>query len=435
MAVQGLWNPLGVNLPDLGVSEWLNKNIGTNITNNALVNPAYASEPAPPAGTTTSTPVSSVPGYSLTAPVDGGTQLSTPTQPGGAFPQQVTTQPVNTNPTPQPQNNTLSFDDIYNKVYPGWGRQEAYNDWVSKGSPQPTIGTGDNGQLSEQQLSDQLTGDLNSAYNPAMEVLGQQENYLREAQPGAEQGIQDQFALRQQEQSGDLASAKEQGTLDQRKLWDQKQNVLDASRQLYSELRMGANQRFGRASSAGEASNILLGREQQKQQGQTQRTYMNNMAELQSKQSEVDRSYKQNVAQLTLAKDEAIRKSQDTFKAGLMQIMSSKAGLETEKGLRRLDLLTDLRNSVMKAQQTAQEWTQKLDYQKEVSSMEFAYRLKEIQAQASYKTYAPVKSSYSVVDYNGTDQVMDKSTGQFTGNLQGQISSDEDEFDNWLRGA
>jgi len=344
-------------------------------------------------------------------------------------PQTTTSPTTNNNPqptTPQPTNNTsgeLSFDDIYNQVYPGWGRQEAYNDWVAKGKPQPTIGTGANGQLSEEQLAQQLTNDLNSAYQPAMDVLGQQEQYLRDAQPASEKAIQDQFSLRRGEQEGDWKSAQEQSELTQRKLWDEKENVLDQSRRLYDELRRGARQRFGGSSSAGEAVNTLLGLEQQRQMGDTKRTYMNNIAEWERSKADTERAYKQNVAQLNLAKDEAIRKSQDAFNAGMLQIAQSKAGLMTEKGLRRLDLLTNLRDSIMKAQATAQEWQDKLSYQRELAEMNFAYRLQEIQAMAKYKTYAPTKSSYSTVDVDGTTKVFDKTTGQVSdiGSAQGQI--------------
>jgi len=360
-------------------------------------------------------------------------------QPGGSqyVAPATTSNVVNSNlpPIPTPEPTTQSPDDIwqsvYQQVYPGWGQTEAYANWVALGKPMPQAP----GTMSVADLEAQLTSDLNEAYQPAMDVLGQQEQYLRQAQPGALKGIEDTYALRKGEQEGDFLSTQEQSELNKRKLWNEKEDVLASSRRLYDELRRGGRQRFGGTSSAGEAMETLLGREQQRQMGQTQRTYMNNIAEWQRSKADVDRSYRQNLQQLNLAKDEAVRKSNDTFNSGLMEIMSSKAGLETEKGLRRLDLLTNLRDSIMKAEQTANEWKQRLDYQREIADMNFAYRLKEIQAQAQYKAYAPPKSSYSVVDYGGQDRIMDKTTGQFLDTTQGQISSDEDKFDKWLQGA
>ena len=413
MAVHpGSWDLFGLQLPDLGITEAVGSVLGAGTTGQGGSD-IIANAPAPDQSWSDPT---------LNTVYNQNVQLDN-TQPAPV----QTTSPVQStqvvNPTPQPTQTTQSPDDIwqsvFNQVYPGWGATEAYADWSSKGKPMPQSAS----NPSVADLEAQLTSDLNSAYQPAMDVLGQQEDYLRGAQPGAEQGIQDQFGLRKTEQEGNLASTQEQSVLDQRKQWEGKEDVLASSRRLYDELRRRNSQRFGGASSAGEAMNTLLGNEQQRQMAQTQRTFMSNIAELEQNRAEVDRSYKQNMAQLNLAKDEAMRKSKDTFTAGLMQIMSSRAGLETEKGLRRLDLLTNLRDQISAAQQSQAEWTQKLDYQRELASMNFNYRLQEIQAQASYKTYAPTKSSYSVVDYGGEDRIMDKTTGSFLNTAQGQIGT------------
>ena len=404
-AVDWLGGTLGI--PESGWSE----RIAGGPTQNTQTNPAYAEE-APVIG-----PVQ--------GPVYSGPQVNVSGQP--------IDQPVQQE---QPQQQTQSPDDswqsVYSQVYPGWGQTEAYADWSAKGKPGVQApGVKSVAEL-EQEYQNQLTSELEGAYQPAMDVLGQQEGYLRGAQPGALAGIEGQFGQREGEQKGDLLSAQEQLAREEKTFTGQKEDVLASSRRLYEELRQGAKQRFGGSSSAGGAMSELLGREQMVQQGQTQRIFMDNMFQLNQTRAEVDRSYKQNIRQLNLAKDEAIRKSNEEFNTGLLQIATSKAGLMTEKGLRRLDLLTNLRDSVMKAQQTQIEWTQKLDYQKELAEMQYQYDLKTLSASNQYKTPSQPVSAYTV----SGDYRYNKQTGEVVplSQLVGQVS-DEDEFDRWSEGV
>src|SRR3990167_10766771 len=102
-----------------------------------------------------------------------------------------------------------------------------------------------------------LYSEIDNIYNETMSYLGGQEQSLRTNQPGVEAGVEGQYAasrMSAETEKGvgerDLATA---GTA----AGQRKEDALGAGRRLFNELKMGGQQRFGGASSAGEAYSEL----------------------------------------------------------------------------------------------------------------------------------------------------------------------------------
>ena len=104
--------------------------------------------------------------------------------------------------------------------------------------------------------------------------------------------------------------------------------------------------------------------------GKDRRVFQHNMFKLNESRREVERSYQENVAQLKFSKDEAVRKSTNEFNQLMLSIGQDRSLIETAKAERKLEALTSYRDAIVKAQQTEQEFQDRLSYQREVAEME-----------------------------------------------------------------
>ncbi len=124
------------------------------------------------------------------------------------------------------------------------------------------------------------------------------------------------------------------------------ENALAASRRLYNELRQGAQQRFGGSSSAGEAAGEILGVEQQRQQGQTQRSYQDEVRKINSAHQEINSKYDQTIVEFKRDKDQQLQAAQQSFQAKLLEIAGKRAENASAKASAKLQALQDLRNKI-----------------------------------------------------------------------------------------
>lgn len=113
---------------------------------------------------------------------------------------QVTNNPVTNSPAPNPVND---FDAIYNAMYPGWGRTEAYNDWVAKGKPMPNGGGG--GIDANQAAINAARNAFSNAYNPLFAQLDSMAGLIPQQQQQREQGIQNMYGS----QVGEIQGARD----------------------------------------------------------------------------------------------------------------------------------------------------------------------------------------------------------------------------------
>src|SRR3990167_6756797 len=140
------------------------------------------------------------------------------------------------------------------------GTQDMSSEWMGTPTSTQTSGETTNTQTSTSGGTgdlDALYSEIDNIYNETMSYLGGQEESLRTNQPGVDAGVEGQYAASRMsaetekgEGERDLATA---GTA----AGQRKEDALGAGRRLFNELQMGGQQRFGGASSAGEAYSEL----------------------------------------------------------------------------------------------------------------------------------------------------------------------------------
>lgn len=131
-----------------------------------------------------------------------------------------------------------------------------------------------------------------------------------------------------------------------------KEDAQSAARRLYNELQMGYRQRFGGASSAGEAAQALTNAEQQ-------RTMAGN-----------ERSYQNAITQVDTSADSAIASAQSEFRNQLLQISQNRTQVESEKLAARRQALSDLSNKVFQIQQQRETFKQNLQLMQEQARLQ-----------------------------------------------------------------
>jgi len=167
-----------------------------------------------------------------------------------------------------------------------------------------------------------------------MNFLQQQEEALRADQPGIESNITNQANLARQ------------------RALSTKEDAQSAARRLYSELQQGYRQRFGGASSAGEAATALTNAEQQRVMAQNNRTYQDA------------------VAQVDLSAAQSIQSAQSEFRNALLTINQNRVATENERLAARRQALSDLSNKVFQIQQQREAFKQNLALMQEQARLQ-----------------------------------------------------------------
>lgn len=253
----------------------------------------------------------------------GQQALSSQPQPSPSTPS-TPSYPISSNPS------TDSGFDM--KYYPGWDMTAALADWRATGGSKgkTNISTGGNKAISTKGDSrapailndptanqdfqnsglnmDEYLSTIDQQANNQNNYLNTQEQNVRADQVGIEQGLNSQAdLLRNKTISG-------------------KEDALSAARRLYSELQQGYKQRFGGASSAGEAAMALTGNEQQRQMAQT------------------NRQAQETLAQIDQQAAQALQTAQSEFRSRLDQINSNRTMVESQRLQARQSVLQDLAN-------------------------------------------------------------------------------------------
>lgn len=149
-----------------------------------------------------------------------------------------------------------------------------------------------------------------------------------------------------------LANLEKQRATNKQTALTAKEDAQSAARRLYNELQMGYRQRFGGASSAGEAAQALTNAEQQ-------RTMAGN-----------ERSYQNAITQVDTSADSAIASAQSEFRNQLLQISQNRTQVESEKLAARRQALSDLSNKVFQIQQQRETFKQNLQLMQEQARLQ-----------------------------------------------------------------
>jgi len=307
MATQGTWNIGGFNLPDLGITEALGIGTGTNWQNPNVLYPSGGSSQALPSG-----------GGSSWGPVAG---------------------PINPNTNPIANTGGGGTGDIL-------GTQTQTN-------PETQQQSGPSGQ-------DDLNNQLNAIFSPVMEALQGQENTLNQNYSTVPGEIQNQYATSAQSLEQQKQSGLTEGTTQETQAGARKTDALTASTRLFNELQRGGQQRFGGASSAGEAYQSLTAVEQQRRQGTIQGAFETAMQQIGTfKQNIIDKAQ---IAfkELENQKQAALNDAQRSFRDALQQIQSMRAQAQSDKATASMNALNDLRNRVYAVNTQSLQFAQQL---------------------------------------------------------------------------
>lgn len=270
---------------------------------------------------------------------------------------------------------------------------------------------------------------IDQAYGASNDYLNQAEAALRGDYPTILSEIDAQRQTAQR-----TADTGKQQTLDtineQETMATQRnQSVVADARRLYDELRRGYGQRFGGASSAGQAATELSNLEQQRQMGRIQQDFGNTLRQIETARTSVEQNYQNQIYQLEQLTNQAKNEANREFQNKLLQISQARAENEQAKAQARLQALQDLRNKVYQIQLQNMQFQQILQAQREQQSQSLnqyaqtigAYGNQAQDATGNFLNQPGISSNLQAGETGG---------GSFSGGLSGLITSrrPEEEF-------
>lgn len=263
---------------------------------------------------------------------------------------------------------------------------------------------------------------IDEAYSASAGYLDQAESALRGDYPTILSEIDAQRQAAQR--TADTGKSQTLGTIDEQQTTatQRNQNVMADARRLYDELRRGYMQRFGGASSAGQAATELGNLEQQRQSGRVQQDFGNTLRQIETARTQVEQKYQDQIYQLEQTTNQAKNEANRDFQNKLLQISQSRAENEQAKAQARLQALQDLRNKVYQINLQNLQFQQTLQAQKQQATQSlasYATQLGGLGEQATNATSAfdpTISSNLNVGDAFGSGGLTLDS--QYTGQIQ-----------------
>lgn len=187
---------------------------------------------------------------------------------------------------------------------------------------------------------------INQYYDAINASLQDSENLINQQQPGIISGINQNIdtSIGNVNRSNDAAVAQvgqseQQGT-------QRKQDALTAATRLYNDLQMGGQQRFGGASSAGEAYAALTGRELQRNQAQIGSDYNSFMGQIATAKNNLQVQLQNALATLEQQRNSALSQAERDFQSRLAEINSQRDQNAANRASAQLSALQTLRNNI-----------------------------------------------------------------------------------------
>lgn len=317
MATQGLWNVGGINIPDFGVSEWLSGLSETSSSAGGLLGGLIPNN---------ANVYNTSPGFEITAnygltPTEQEQQNMAATSTGPYPP----SSPTNT----QPQSYTGS----------------------TLGTQTENTGTGG---------GEDLTAQLDAIFNPALASIQGQENTLNQQLGYAETNVANEADLATQS----VTAEKEAGLRDiqntEKQAGVQKEDALTSATRLYNELQRGGQQRFGGASSAGEAFRTLTAVEQQRRAAGIENNFQTVMQKVADFKANLQEKFMLAIKEIGIQKTQALTQIYSDFRNSMDQLNAARNQIASDRATASLNLLQDLRNKVYTINADALNFTRQL---------------------------------------------------------------------------
>ena len=223
-------------------------------------------------------------------------------------------------------------------------------------TPDGSYSAGYHGAPSQEEINRQI----DEAYNSSYDYLNQAESAVRADHPNVLSEAQKNYDVNAQL----LGSSKTSGLnqLGEQGLQASQTNetAQAKARRLYNELRTGYQQRFGGASSAGQAATEISGVEQQRQQGQLNQQYAQTVRQIDLQKADIGQKYNDGILQLEQQKQVAINQANRDFQQKLLEIANNRAQIGAAKAQAKLQALQELRNQVFQINQQTVQFKQTL---------------------------------------------------------------------------
>lgn len=329
-------------------------------------------------------------------------------------PKQQTQLPTNTGPAQTNYSTQQSFNP-YTTYRTINGETKKVADWVSQGVLNldgSTRGGGGGGSSTYTSPEGQTFGSMdeynkliNEAFGSTMGYLNQNENLLGTAKTAAEQAAEADLIANQAQLGTQRENTLGQLATQGRGVQTQKEDALAQARRLYNELQRGNIQRFGGATSAGQAASEIQGAEAQRQFGQTGRQANEAFQKIEQAKTDVESQYQTGILQLKQSQQQALAKIQSDFTNSIMQINNLRAQTEQQKGQAKLQALQNLRSQAAAIQAQATQYEQQLSLMREQANLNIQQYAKTTGAASttgssalnSFNTQAQQTPSYSQV--------------------------------------
>lgn len=212
--------------------------------------------------------------------------------------------------------------------------------------------------------------EIENAYKSSYDYFNQAEGNLRSQLPGTLQSIEGNYGVNSKmltdQNSANSATLNEQ--TNQAGISTEQQAA--QIRRLYNELRMGYGQRFGGATSAGQAASEISNVEQQRQTGKLAQSYSDTVRQIGVQKMEIDQKFQNSMLQLQQQKQDAITQANQDFQNNMLKITQARAETDTAKSQARLSALMDYRNKIFTIEQQNQQFAQTLAAQKQAADLQ-----------------------------------------------------------------
>lgn len=293
-----------------------------------------------------------------------------------------------------------------------------------KSNPQPSDSDGGGYQPPS---IDPILEEINRMYDPIMSHLSSAESRLRGELPGALSRIEDQFGTAKQTlDTGKTQTSRQIGESEEQAR-ARTQAAQDAARRLFQELNIGAQQRFGGSSSAGEAWSELANREMMRNMGDINMQANETFRTIARQKVELEENHNNALMQLEQQKRDAIANVEKEFNDRIQDINRMRAESESAKSQMRVEALRDYRNQIMQIQLDELNYRRQIDAQAKSAQLQLDTALAGFQ-QASGMAGTATSNLMAGTTMSPQTGLVPQFSNTATSQMIGQMTGRDDEL-------
>lgn len=265
------------------------------------------------------------------------------------------------------------YSPAYSKVLGTADSQLAPMSPVTQGpvnNPNPVVNSGGQPSGGGSPSMDPIMQEINNMASANNNYLNDVQSQMQSGFNTYQQDAQAQQAAQQAQLDASRNTSLQTVATNEQAAEQRRVDALSAARRLYDELMRSGSQRFGGASSAGQAYSELNAQEQQRRMGGIQSDYNTTMTQFENQKSQIEQQYQASIANLQAQTTQFMNEKRRDFDNKLMEISRMRNETEQNKSQMRLEALQQLRNEVFSVNAQALQFKQQLDAQKQAMDYE-----------------------------------------------------------------